>query len=81
MRDGPLLRTVKRVLLDLNKLGGDPTHREVLRLGTRHIKSIFIHHFMDRDTFDLSRARKCCNVYPLADGRMIPCCVYNCLRR
>jgi uncharacterized radical SAM superfamily Fe-S cluster-containing enzyme len=47
----------------------------------KSIKSIFIHHFMDRDTFDLARARKCCNVYPLADGRMMPACVYNCLRR
>jgi hypothetical protein len=47
----------------------------------RSLKSIFIHAFMDRDTFDLARARKCCNVYPLADGRMVPACVYNCLRR
>jgi 7,8-dihydro-6-hydroxymethylpterin dimethyltransferase len=45
------------------------------------LKSIFIHHFMDRHTFDLSRARKCCQVYPLADGRIMPACVYNCLRR
>jgi uncharacterized radical SAM superfamily Fe-S cluster-containing enzyme len=45
------------------------------------IKSVFIHHFMDRDTFDLARARKCCNVYPLPDGRLMPACVYNCLRR
>lgn len=45
------------------------------------LKSVFIHHFMDRHTFDLSRARKCCQVYPLADGRIMPACVYNCLRR
>jgi 7,8-dihydro-6-hydroxymethylpterin dimethyltransferase len=45
------------------------------------LKSVFIHHFMDRHTFDLSRARKCCQVYPLADGRLMPACVYNCLRR
>ena len=47
----------------------------------RSVKSVFIHHFMDRHTFDLSRARKCCQVYPLADGRLMPACVYNCLRR
>lgn len=45
------------------------------------IKSIFIHHFMDRHNFDLSRARKCCQVYPQPDGRLMPACVYNCLRR
>lgn len=72
-----VLRTVKQVLLDLNRLGGDPTHRDVLRLGTRHIKSIFIHHFMDRYTFDLSRAVKCCNHYPQPDGRLLPACVRN----
>jgi uncharacterized radical SAM superfamily Fe-S cluster-containing enzyme len=72
-----VLKTVKQVLLDLNALGGDPEPREVLRLGTRHIKSIFIHHFMDRYTFDLSRAVKCCNHYPQADGRLLPVCVRN----
>ena len=45
------------------------------------IKSVFIHHFMDRHTFDLSRARKCCQVYPQPDGKLMPACVYNCLRR
>jgi hypothetical protein len=59
--------------------GGGP--RAAIDAAGRSIKSIFIHHFMDRDTFDLARARKCCNVYPLADGRMMPACVYNCLRR
>jgi len=45
------------------------------------VKSIFIHQFMDRDTFDLARARKCCQVYPQLDGRLIPVCVRNCLER
>ncbi len=47
----------------------------------RSVKSIFIHQFMDRHTFDLSRARKCCQVYPQADGRLVPACVFNCLKR
>ncbi len=47
----------------------------------RQIKSVFIHQFMDRDTFDLSRVRKCCTVYPQKDGKAIPCCVHNCLKR
>ena len=73
----PVLRTVRQILLQLNKLGVSE-HGEVLDLGTRNVKSIFIHHFMDRFTFDLSRAVKCCNHYPQADGRLLPACVRNC---
>jgi uncharacterized radical SAM superfamily Fe-S cluster-containing enzyme len=75
-RDG-VLGTVRQLLLELNRLGGSPAHREVLQLGARHVKSIFIHHFMDRYTFDLSRAVKCCNHYPQPDGRLLPVCVRN----
>ncbi|MBF0407949.1 MAG: radical SAM protein [Candidatus Riflebacteria bacterium] len=53
----------------------------VVNAAERDIKSIFIHGFMDADTFDLSRARKCCQVYPLRDGRFMPICVYNVLER
>jgi hypothetical protein len=60
---------------------GAPNPATVAEAAERSIRSIFIHHFMDRDTFDLARARKCCNVYPLVDGRLMPACVYNCLRR
>ena len=74
----PVLRAVRRILLDLNELNGED-HGEVLDLGTRNVKSIFIHHFMDRYTFDLSRAIKCCNHYPQVDGRLLPACVRNCI--
>jgi 7,8-dihydro-6-hydroxymethylpterin dimethyltransferase len=73
----PVLKTVRQILLDLGQLGGSPPHRDVLQLGARHIKSIFIHAFMDRYTFDLARVIKCCNHYPQADGRLIPACVRN----
>ncbi len=72
----PVLKTVRDILLELNRLNGED-HGEVLDLGTRHVKSIFIHHFMDRYTFDLSRAVKCCNHYPQVDGRLLPACVRN----
>jgi 7,8-dihydro-6-hydroxymethylpterin dimethyltransferase len=67
----------------LRSIGASPDAQpgRALAAAERSIKSIFIHHFMDRGSFDLSRARKCCNVYPQPDGRMIPVCVYNCLRR
>jgi uncharacterized radical SAM superfamily Fe-S cluster-containing enzyme len=54
------------------------TPQRALAIAERSVKSIFIHQFMDPDTFDLARARKCCQVYPQRDGRMIPVCVRNC---
>jgi len=74
-----VLASIRQVLLDLDALGGRASHHEVLDLGARAVKSIFIHQFMDRATFDLSRAVKCCNHYPLANGRLIPACVRNCV--
>jgi uncharacterized radical SAM superfamily Fe-S cluster-containing enzyme len=72
-----VLSTVKQLVKDMSRLGRDASHREVLDMGVRHVKSIFIHHFMDRWTFDLSRVIKCCNHYPQADGRLLPACVRN----
>jgi uncharacterized radical SAM superfamily Fe-S cluster-containing enzyme len=72
-----VLATVKRILVDLNALGPEADPRAVLAVGSTHVKSIFIHQFMDRATFDLSRAAKCCNHYPQADGRLLPACVRN----
>ena len=72
-----ILRTVKQLMLDLNRLGAGASHREVLELGVKNVKSIFIHHFMDRYTFDQSRLVKCCNHYPQIDGRLLPACGRN----
>ena len=72
-----VLASVRQLLLELNRLPRDALPREVLELGARRVKSIFIHHFMDRYTFDLSRAVKCCNHYPQPDGRLLPACVRN----
>jgi uncharacterized radical SAM superfamily Fe-S cluster-containing enzyme len=76
----PVLRTVKAILRELSRLGPGAQHRDLLELGTRKVKSIFIHQFMDRYSFDLSRAVKCCNHYPQPDGRLVPACVRNCCR-
>lgn len=73
------LKTVKNLLSKATAGGYSP--RKAFELGERSVKSIFIHQFMDADTFDLSRARKCCQVYPQPDGRLIPACVHNNLRR
>ncbi len=74
------LQSVRRLLASTTAEGGYSPKR-ALNVAERSVKSIFIHQFMDLDTFDLSRARKCCQVYPQLDGRMIPACVHNCLTR
>lgn len=53
----------------------------VLSVAEREVKSIFVHAFMDPGTFDLTRVRKCCQVYPQRDGRFVPACVHNVLGR
>ena len=70
-----------RQLLAAATANGGYTPDKALTVAERAVKSIFIHQFMDPDTFDLSRARKCCQVYPQLDGRLIPVCVHNCLKR
>ncbi|MCX6876811.1 MAG: radical SAM protein [Verrucomicrobia bacterium] len=73
------LRAVRKLLTAATAGGYSP--RQAMETGERAVKSIFIHQFMDPDTFDLARVRKCCQVYPQADGRLMPACVFNNLRR
>jgi uncharacterized radical SAM superfamily Fe-S cluster-containing enzyme len=72
------LRAVKRLVESIQCCGAFRP-RAAVAIAERSIKSIFIHSFMDPHTFDLSRVRKCCNVYPDSDGRLVPACVRNCL--
>jgi len=74
------LQAVRRLIASTTAGGGYSPQRAV-NVAEGSVKSIFIHQFMDPDTFDLSRARKCCQVYPQPDGRMIPVCINNCLKR
>jgi uncharacterized radical SAM superfamily Fe-S cluster-containing enzyme len=46
-----------------------------------NVTIISVHAFMDEYNFDLKRAKKCCVTEILADGQMIPFCVYNILNR
>jgi len=55
--------------------------KKVFTEAERRVKSIFIHAFQDAHTFDLARARRCCNAYPQPDGSLMPACVHNVLRR
>jgi len=73
------LSAIRRLLADATSGDGySPT--KAISVAERSVKSIFIHQFMDPETFDLSRARKCCQVYPQPDGRLIPVCVRNCVK-
>jgi hypothetical protein len=74
------LKAMRSLLLSATSQGGYSPKR-AMEIGERSVKSVFVHQFMDPDTFDLSRARKCCQVYPQLDGRLIPACVHNCLKR
>jgi uncharacterized radical SAM superfamily Fe-S cluster-containing enzyme len=74
------LQAVRKLMRTISG-GSGYSPRQALTAAERSIKSIFIHQFMDPGSFDLSRARKCCQVYPQTDGRMIPVCVHNCLMR
>jgi hypothetical protein len=74
------LRAV-RSLLEAITSGGGYEPARALAAAERSVKSVFVHQFMDRGTFDLARARKCCTVYPDTRGRFVPACVRNCTAR
>lgn len=73
------LKSMRKLLIRATDGGYSP--RKAMATGERAVKSIFIHQFMDPDTFDLARVRKCCQVYPQPDGRLMPACVFNNLYR
>jgi uncharacterized radical SAM superfamily Fe-S cluster-containing enzyme len=74
------LEAIRKLLASVTACGGYSPGKAII-VAERAVKSIFIHQFMDPDTFDLSRARKCCQVYPQRDGLLIPVCIRNCLQR
>lgn len=77
-----ILATLRRLLRDLSSPScGCFNPRVAFTTMERAVKSIFIHAFQDADTFDLARARRCCQSYPQPDGKLIPACVHNVLRR
>jgi uncharacterized radical SAM superfamily Fe-S cluster-containing enzyme len=55
--------------------------RSVFTFMERKVKSIFVHAFQDRETFDIARIRRCCQAYPQPDGRLVPACAHNVLHR
>jgi 7,8-dihydro-6-hydroxymethylpterin dimethyltransferase len=74
-----VLKTIRALLQELPCGCFNP--RQSFSLMERRIKSIFIHAFQDCETFDLARIRRCCNAYPQPDGRLMPACAHNILKR
>ncbi len=70
-----ILRRIRDILRELSATSFSP--KRAFELGSASMKGIFIHHFMDAETFDLGRLMKCCNPYPQADGRLVPMCAQN----
>ncbi|MCY3024410.1 MAG: radical SAM protein [Planctomycetota bacterium] len=70
-----VLATLRTIVRDFGRGCFEP--RTAFVRSERRVKSIFIHAFQDAETFDLARARRCCNAYPQPDGRLIPACVRN----
>jgi 7,8-dihydro-6-hydroxymethylpterin dimethyltransferase len=70
-----VLKKIRNVINELNKNNFNP--QKVFDIGSKTIKAIFIHQFMDKDTVDFGRLMKCCNHYPKANGKLIPMCVQN----
>ena len=74
-----VIETLRGILRQMSRVRFDA--RTAFTLAERRAKSIFIHAFQDAETFDLARVRRCCQAYPQPDGRFIPACVHNVLRR
>ncbi|MCP4154261.1 MAG: radical SAM protein [bacterium] len=73
--DEKILARIKTILRSMQQ--GDLSNRQKIMMGTKHMKAIFIHHFMDLQTMDFGRLVKCCNPYPRVGDRLIPMCAAN----
>lgn len=71
------LKRIQHILRDISREGF--SSGKAFSIGVETMKAIFIHDFMDVNTFDFGRVIKCCNPYPQPDGRFIPMCAQNVL--
>ncbi len=70
-----VLRRIKSILGELE--GKNFSAKAAFDVGSTVLRSVFIHSFMDANTFDLGRIMKCCNHYLQPDGRLVPMCAHN----
>lgn len=76
-QSGKILNSLKNIMCEIGQCGQGQREQVLFDIMEKNVKSIFIHHFMDAYNFDLARAMKCCNQYPISEKSLIPCCVYN----
>lgn len=76
-----ILDALKDIISEIGCCGQDIKPRQLFEIAEKNIKSVFIHHFMDAYNLDFSRIMKCCHQYPLEETLLIPCCVYNNMKR
>ncbi|MCA9796451.1 MAG: radical SAM protein [Candidatus Eremiobacteraeota bacterium] len=75
-----IIKAMRRALLEMFPNEKLP-RQELIRIAERQVKTIFIHHYMDRHDFDVERLMKCCHHYPQIDGRIMPACGFNLFHR
>ena len=76
-----ILSILKEIITKMYPEDGGLEHSERMHIGEGYVKTIFIHAFMDKYTFELDRIMKCCRHYALPDGRLMPGCSYNMFHR
>ncbi len=76
-----ILKSLKRAIHLMYPEDGALELQERLKVGEGLVKTIFIHAFMDVNTFEVDRIKKCCTHYAMPDGRLMPGCAYNLLYR
>lgn len=74
-----IIAALKKLFVQMTDTAKDQRAKQ--KVTEASAKSIFIHHYMDRFNFDLSRLPKCCHQYPQPDGRQIPICAHNLFHR
>lgn len=75
-----IIKAMRRAILEMFPSDRLP-RQELIRIAERQVKTIFIHHYMDRHDFDVERLMKCCHHYPQIDGRIMPACGFNLFHR
>jgi uncharacterized radical SAM superfamily Fe-S cluster-containing enzyme len=70
-----VLERIKEIMKEMSCCGFTP--KTALSIGMKHMKAIFIHHFMDAGNFDFARLVKCCTPYPRKGDKLVPLCCDN----
>jgi hypothetical protein len=76
-----ILKSLRKAIFQMYPEDRALALEERMRIGEGMVKTIFVHAFMDVNTFEVDRIKKCCTHYAMPDGRLMPGCAYNLLYR